>query len=200
MAGSKMSARQKMINMMYLVLTAMLALNVSSELLLAFETMRGSLNMSERTSAESNSDIAASILASVNNEESGGNRKHSFLKGLVNETSAESSKMIAYLSELTEDLEGIGAKDEETGEIVRNDENIENYRYWLGSDDEANGGRGNGKALELREKLNLYIDWANQLVQQHLDKGEQPITFGKIAVEPSEDPSIVDPEAKSKTL
>lgn len=194
-----MSARQKMINMMYLVLTAMLALNVSSELLLAFETMRGSLNMSEQTSAESNSDLAASILASVNNEESGGNMKHSFLKGLVNEASSESSKMIAYLNELTEDLEGIGAKDEETGEIVRNDENIENYRYWLGSDDEANGGRGNGKALELREKLNLYIDWANKMVEQHLEKGETPVVFGKIAVEPSEDPSIIDPEAKAKT-
>ena len=35
--------RQKMINMMYLVLTALLALNVSSEILNAFKTVNNSL-------------------------------------------------------------------------------------------------------------------------------------------------------------
>ena len=36
MAGAKLSPRQKMINMMYLVLTALLALNVSREVMDAF--------------------------------------------------------------------------------------------------------------------------------------------------------------------
>jgi hypothetical protein len=35
--------RQKMINLMYLVLTALLALNVSSEILNAFKTVNNSL-------------------------------------------------------------------------------------------------------------------------------------------------------------
>ena len=38
--------RQKMINVMYLVLTALLALNVSSEILNAFKTVNRSLNNS----------------------------------------------------------------------------------------------------------------------------------------------------------
>ena len=38
MAGGKMSPRQKMINMMYLVLMALLALNVSKEILKSLET------------------------------------------------------------------------------------------------------------------------------------------------------------------
>src|SRR5688500_4876380 len=38
--------RQKMINMMYLVLTALLALNVSAEILNAFKTVNNSLNTS----------------------------------------------------------------------------------------------------------------------------------------------------------
>src|SRR6185503_5350683 len=38
--------RQKMINMMYLVLTALLALNVSSEILNAFVTVNGSIKKS----------------------------------------------------------------------------------------------------------------------------------------------------------
>ena len=42
MASGKLSPRQKMINMMYLVLTALLALNVSKEVLNSFfEVNRG---------------------------------------------------------------------------------------------------------------------------------------------------------------
>ena len=38
--------RQKMINMMYLVLTALLALNVSAEILNAFKTVNNSISTS----------------------------------------------------------------------------------------------------------------------------------------------------------
>jgi len=44
MAGGNISPRQKMINMMYLVLTAMLALNVSAEILKAFHKVEVSMN------------------------------------------------------------------------------------------------------------------------------------------------------------
>ena len=53
MASGKISPRQKMINMMYLVLTAMLALNVSSEILKAFYKFEVSMQ-----SAGSNLDAA----------------------------------------------------------------------------------------------------------------------------------------------
>jgi hypothetical protein len=43
MAGQKLSPRQKMIGMMYLVLTALLALNVSKEIINAFVTINDSL-------------------------------------------------------------------------------------------------------------------------------------------------------------
>jgi hypothetical protein len=43
MAGGKLTPRQKMINMMYLVLTALLALNVSKEILNAFKTVNNSI-------------------------------------------------------------------------------------------------------------------------------------------------------------
>ena len=43
MAGGNVSPRQKMINMMYLVLTALLALNVSAEILNAFKLVKDSL-------------------------------------------------------------------------------------------------------------------------------------------------------------
>ena len=56
MAGGKLSPRQKMIGMMYLVLTALLALNVSKEILDAFVTINTGL---ESTGRSFDADIAA---------------------------------------------------------------------------------------------------------------------------------------------
>lgn len=52
MASGKLSPRQKMINMMYLVLTALLALNVSKEILEAFVTVNNGLEVTKKTLAE----------------------------------------------------------------------------------------------------------------------------------------------------
>ncbi|HRE96261.1 MAG TPA: gliding motility protein GldM, partial [Flavobacteriales bacterium] len=46
MAGGKETPRQKMIGMMYLVLTALLALNVSKEIVIAFITLNDKLDQS----------------------------------------------------------------------------------------------------------------------------------------------------------
>ena len=53
--------RQKMINMMYLVLTALLALNVSSEILNAFKTVNNSLEETNKVVNQSTSDVMASL-------------------------------------------------------------------------------------------------------------------------------------------
>lgn len=53
--------RQKMINIMYLVLTALLALNVSSEILNAFKTVRRSLEATNTTVNASTSTIIKSL-------------------------------------------------------------------------------------------------------------------------------------------
>ena len=53
--------RQKMINLMYLVLTAMLALNVSAEILNAFKTVDRSLTNTNNTINHSTETILASL-------------------------------------------------------------------------------------------------------------------------------------------
>src|ERR1700722_15152193 len=55
--------RQKMINMMYLVLTALLALNVSTEVLTAFKTVNRSLERSNKVVTQKN-DLTYSAFAS----------------------------------------------------------------------------------------------------------------------------------------
>ncbi|HJS55209.1 MAG TPA: gliding motility protein GldM [Chitinophagaceae bacterium] len=53
--------RQKMINMMYLVLTALLALNVSSEILNAFKTVNNSLEKTNEVVSASTDEIMSSL-------------------------------------------------------------------------------------------------------------------------------------------
>ncbi|MFN8294194.1 MAG: gliding motility protein GldM [Chitinophagales bacterium] len=57
MAGGKLTPRQKMINMMYLVLTALLALNVSTEVLNAFRLVNDGLLNSNSSLKSKNDDI-----------------------------------------------------------------------------------------------------------------------------------------------
>jgi hypothetical protein len=61
MAGGNVSPRQKMINMMYLVLTALLALNVSAEILKAFHLVEVSLDKSSGNIESKNASVMKSI-------------------------------------------------------------------------------------------------------------------------------------------
>lgn len=54
MAGGKLSPRQKMINMMYLVLTALLAMNVSKEILNSFAILNNGLQKTNESFTEKN--------------------------------------------------------------------------------------------------------------------------------------------------
>ncbi len=57
MAATNLPPRQKMINMMYLVLTAILALNVSSEVLDAFKTVNDGINTTNTSQITKNGNI-----------------------------------------------------------------------------------------------------------------------------------------------
>ncbi len=61
MAGGKLSARQKMINLMYLVFIAMLALNMSKEVLTAFGLMTEKLEDSTKLTADRNTAFLESL-------------------------------------------------------------------------------------------------------------------------------------------
>ncbi|HEU0111186.1 MAG TPA: gliding motility protein GldM [Flavisolibacter sp.] len=61
--------RQKMINLMYLVLTALLALNVSAEILNAFKTVNRSLTTTNTTINESTGTIMKSLSDKMNENE-----------------------------------------------------------------------------------------------------------------------------------
>lgn len=66
MAGGKLSPRQKMIGMMYLVLTALLAMNVSKDILNAFVTVNDGLEKTKNNFKDKNDDQYARFEASYN--------------------------------------------------------------------------------------------------------------------------------------
>lgn len=72
--------RQKMINMMYLVLTALLALNVSSEILNAFKTVDKSLMTATGVAEKKNSEIFKSFQKKLKIPLQEKKRKYGYLK------------------------------------------------------------------------------------------------------------------------
>ena len=61
MAGGKVSARQKMINLMYLVFIAMMAMNMSKEVLSAFGLMDAKFAESNVVATEKNGALLADL-------------------------------------------------------------------------------------------------------------------------------------------
>jgi len=61
MAGGKMSARQKMINLMYLVFIAMLAMNMSKEVLSAFGFMNEKIETNNVSTTEKNNNAYSNL-------------------------------------------------------------------------------------------------------------------------------------------
>ena len=68
MAGQKLSPRQKMIGMMYLVLTALLALNVSKEIINAFVTIDDALNVTVNNISGKNAQAYSAFQRQLDND------------------------------------------------------------------------------------------------------------------------------------
>jgi gliding motility-associated protein GldM len=167
MAGGNISPRQKMINMMYLVLTALLALNVSAEILDAFQSLRDSLHESAEKFDEKNKDTQGGIKQKIAEEIGQGNKKNEHLIAMVDEVEKQANGVIGAINARIKTLEGISGLDPATGEMQNMKETEANYRFWMfgdGGNDLSNGGRGGGEAKKLREELNGFVDWANSFI------------------------------------
>ncbi len=203
MAGQKLTPRQKMINLMYLVLTALLALNVSAEVLQAFQNLADSLQNTAEQFQKNNKDLADAIKAAVQKEIEQGSRKNEPLLAEVDRVRAKADSVTGKLREYAQALfdESIAGKDPETGRLKRLDERENNYRFWMGKNDAANGGRGEGKALEMHRLLDSFVDWANRFYAYHAG-GKLPNGgkgFNPLVLDPKDNPYVKEKESKEKT-
>ncbi len=105
--------RQKMINLMYLVLTALLALNVSSEILNAFKTVNNSLNNATNTIEDKNKTLFASLNDLKNDPKT--REKANIWAPKANRAKDVSDKMNAYILNLQDRLKKEAGLDPSTG-------------------------------------------------------------------------------------
>lgn len=96
MAGGKLSPRQKMINLMYLVFIAMLALNMSKEVLAAFGLLNERLETSNQKATENNQNAFASLELKATEQP----EKYKTLLDEFNNIKSSSTEFYAYLGEL----------------------------------------------------------------------------------------------------
>lgn len=185
MAGGKESPRQKMINMMYLVLTAMLALQVSNALLQKFQLLNNSLERANSAASSSNEKSVNAIRKEIQ-EKPGGAQYTDVLNKAV-EVRKLTGEMNDYLSGLKQEIiKAGGGWDAETGG-VKNPSEEEKVAILMVGDAK------NGKGYELKKKLNDF--------SVTLQKFAAPNTvFPELAVDASKDPALskTDPITISK--
>ncbi len=124
MAGGKETPRQKMIGMMYLVLTALLALNVSKQILDAFVAIeeniqRGSITQLERGNAAKSALIEE--ISSTAKDESGKAKIIKIKKylGMIEKIDKEAGSLIKYIDDIKIE---IMEKSNEDVKTVRNED------------------------------------------------------------------------------
>lgn len=159
MAGGKLSPRQKMINMMYLVLTALLALNVSAEILKAFSMINASLETTYTTLSDKNASLYKQFQKKMDDEP--GKTKPFYDKAMI--AKAETEKLMAMVKSI---------KDKLTDEAGLLDGKVDEKDYKIEGDHKVmiNDGNidipsrvlvqeGNSKlGLDLQNAINTYRD------------------------------------------
>ena len=100
MAGGKLSARQKMINLMYLVFIAMLALNMSKEVLSAFGLMNEKLTESNDAATVRNDSFMRGLAEKVEEQPA----KYQPLKAQADQITTLGNTFNTYLSKLKADM------------------------------------------------------------------------------------------------
>ena len=139
--------RQKMINLMYLVLTALLALNVSSEILNAFKVVDKSLETSNVNLNSANNTLFKSLEAKLSDPMTAEKAKPWNEKAL--QAKKLSDDMDAYINQLKKDLKTeAGLKLVEGKEQFKEDD-LEAATRLFGS---GEGGKKQGPELEKRLK------------------------------------------------
>ena len=96
MAGGKLTPRQKMINLMYLVFIAMLAMNMSKEVLSAFGLMNEKFESSNTASVASNT----SMLAALDTKAAEAKGEFTVAAETAHKVEAASSEFYAYIETL----------------------------------------------------------------------------------------------------
>ncbi|MEO0895276.1 MAG: GldM family protein [Bacteroidota bacterium] len=164
MATGKLSTRQKMISMMYLVLLAIFALSVNVEVLDAFIRLQGRLKVAGEENQEKNLAFIDFMNQRIDEQvENEGKKENVGLRDTLSLIKQMTADLITELDSHMAEMIEIADWDEEENDYGRKDQTEDNYQYWLGNNEEANDLRGNGAAIGLRDQFNAYFKTFNQI-------------------------------------
>ncbi|WP_109434105.1 MULTISPECIES: gliding motility protein GldM [Aquimarina] len=145
MAGGKLSPRQKMINLMYLVFIAMMALNMSKEVLSAFGLMNEKLTASNTIATERNTAFMAGLADKVSEQP----EKYTPLKEKADQISVLSNEFNAYVEQIKSEI--IETADDPTDYETMDKPDALNSKFF-------EGGKTTAAATEFLEKIKTYRD------------------------------------------
>lgn len=121
--GLPAEPRQKMINMMYLVLTALLALNVSSEILNAFKTVNNSLTHANEIVDDKNKMVMESFKEKVKDPQT--REQAAKWEPLAEKAQSLSNETYKYLEDLKQELKVDAGLTMENGEEHFKEDNMD---------------------------------------------------------------------------
>ena len=149
MAGGKLTGRQKMINLMYLVFIAMMALNVDREVLRSFESINITLEESAKLTSDNNETFYTNIENKVAEDPS-----YVEINQKAKQIQAKTNEFVTYIDGLKNELIGTeyvaGAEDTDYN-ALQDTEPLVRVLFKGGK-----GDNGNEKGQELVAKINEY--------------------------------------------
>ncbi|MDX2304060.1 MAG: gliding motility protein GldM [Microscillaceae bacterium] len=174
MAGGKQTPRQRMINLMYLVLTALLALQVSSSIIDKFIFLNQSLEHSLESQKEASTQALQALKEKVKKEGNSADGQRAIRR--ADELKKKTSKLIGEIDKIkrtliTEAGEGLDPK---TGSVKNPKEETKVETYMIGRE-----GSKNGQGYNLEKLLNGFVE---DLYRDYGDLGfVKPDTKDKMA-------------------
>jgi gliding motility-associated protein GldM len=178
MAGGKETTRQKMINIMYLVLIAMLALNVSDSVLNAFKNLNDGMTTAKSNSQASIDQLFTTFEASKLKESPGRAKPILDTARMARQYADALDKYIEDLkAELVKEGEGI---DSETGDVTKRADQDIAPRIMINQ----------GKAKELKAKIKQTRE---SLINLLSPKDRESVTFTLNALDPK-NPRVGQPK------
>jgi len=195
MGHGKETPRQKMIGMMYLVLTAMLALNVSAEVLDAFTAVDEGLKKTSKNFTEKNQAIYADFDEQFAQNET----KVKPWRDRAQEVKRRSDELYNYIQELKiEIIQTNGQGDPDDGVITDEREILNEHIEGKDKSDASSqvliGANADGKAFDLKNQLIEYRDYLIGLVDE---KDIAVIKSIELNLETKDPPPAKDGERKS---
>ncbi|MBC7450634.1 MAG: gliding motility protein GldM [Cytophagales bacterium] len=192
MSGGKETPRQKMIGMMYLVLTALLALQVSSAIIQKFQFLDDSLQQAVEVSNKANGETQAKIAKSVKDSP-----KDQFVLDRAEQVRAETSKLIGYIHSLrTSMIDTTGGRDKDDNSYIGAKEEELIAGMMVGTE-----GTKTAKGYILQTKLNDYVANVSKIVGNDPESNKPSVPVRKIAMDGKEDPMFMgDKEKKNENF